>query len=494
MFGDVLIVDDEKDIRDLIAGILVDEGYSPRTAADSDAALREITSRCPSLVLLDVWLQGSRLDGLEVLNILRERYPDLPVIIISGHGNIETAVSAIRQGAYDYIEKPFKSDKLLLTVRRASENARLHRENIELRRKNGIHFELIGQASVIEQLNMQIDKLAQTNSRIMINGPAGSGKEIVAGRLHSRSPRANQNFVTIHSAMMGDDLERIEKMPPTTSHPLHPQGVHHPLHRLNQSASALLLQIRVGHFSPFGEVGQIEQAHNGTLYLDNIAHFPSEIQGEILKFILKGCFTRVGGNDNVNVDARILSSCSLPPEQLIRDGLLREDLFHRLQVVALDVPGLTKRRDDIPLLVEFYISAIADQINVTPRQAGHDVMAVLQSHNWPGNVRQLRNCVEHMMLNSVARQSDVLTIDMLPKEIVSETDVSETITSSGHIMSLPLREAREGFEREYLIAQIDRFSGNVSRTAEFVGMERSALHRKLKSLGIAGSNHAKSHA
>ena len=464
MFGDVLIVDDEKDIRDLIAGILVDEGYSPRTAADSDAALREITSRCPSLVLLDVWLQGSRLDGLEVLNILRERYPDLPVIIISGHGNIETAVSAIRQGAYDYIEKPFKSDKLLLTVRRASENARLHRENIELRRKNGIHFELIGQASVIEQLNMQIDKLAQTNSRIMINGPAGSGKEIVAGRLHSRSPRANQNFVTIHSAMMGDDLERIEKM------------------------------LFGNETEGFVEVGQIEQAHNGTLYLDNIAHFPSEIQGEILKFILKGCFTRVGGNDNVNVDARILSSCSLPPEQLIRDGLLREDLFHRLQVVALDVPGLTKRRDDIPLLVEFYISAIADQINVTPRQAGHDVMAVLQSHNWPGNVRQLRNCVEHMMLNSVARQSDVLTIDMLPKEIVSETDVSETITSSGHIMSLPLREARERFEREYLIAQIDRFSGNVSRTAEFVGMERSALHRKLKSLGIAGSNHAKSHA
>ncbi|MBL6786694.1 MAG: sigma-54-dependent Fis family transcriptional regulator [PS1 clade bacterium] len=464
MFGDVLIVDDEKDIRDLIAGILVDEGYSPRTAADSDAALREITSRCPSLVLLDVWLQGSRLDGLEVLNILRERYPDLPVIIISGHGNIETAVSAIRQGAYDYIEKPFKSDKLLLTVRRASENARLHRENIELRRKNGIHFELIGQASVIEQLNMQIDKLAQTNSRIMINGPAGSGKEIVAGRLHSRSPRANQNFVTIHSAMMGDDLERIEKM------------------------------LFGYETEDFVEVGQIEQAHNGTLYLDNIAHFPSEIQGEILKFILKGYFTRVGGNDNVNVDARILSSCSLPPEQLIRDGLLREDLFHRLQVVALDVPGLTKRRDDIPLLVEFYISAIADQINVTPRQAGHDVMAVLQSHNWPGNVRQLRNCVEHMMLNSVARQSDVLTIDMLPKEIVSETDVSETITRSGHIMSLPLREARERFEREYLIAQIDRFSGNVSRTAEFVGMERSALHRKLKSLGIAGSNHAKSHA
>ena len=464
MFGDVLIVDDEKDICDLMAGILVDEGYSPRTASDSDTALREITSRCPSLVLLDVWLQGSRLDGLEVLNILCERYPELPVIIISGHGNIETAVSAIRKGAYDYIEKPFKSDKLLLTVKRACENARLQRENNELRRKNGMQFELIGQASVIEQLNTQIDKLALTNSRVMIHGPSGSGKEIVARRLHSRSPRANQNFITVHSALMENDLARIEKT-------------------------------LFGHETEdFVEVGLFEQAHNGTLYLDNVAYFPAEIQSTILKFILKGNFTRVGGNDEVNVDARILSSCSAVPEDLVKEGLLREDLLHRLQVVALDVPGLAKRRDDIPLLVEFYISAIAEQINVAPRKAGHDVMAVLQSHNWPGNVRQLRNCVEHMMLNSVARQSDVLTIEMLPNEIVSETDVSETITSSGHIMSLPLREARERFEREYLVAQIDRFSGNVSRTAEFVGMERSALHRKLKSLGIAGSNHAKSHA
>ena len=298
MFGDVLIVDDEKDIRDLMAGILVDEGYSPRTASDSDTALREITSRCPSLVLLDVWLQGSRLDGLEVLNILCERYPELPVIVISGHGNIETAVSAIRKGAYDYIEKPFKSDKLLLTVKRACENARLHRENNELRRKNGMQFELIGQASVIEQLNAQIDKLALTNSRVMIHGPSGSGKEIVARRLHIRSPRANQNFITVNSALMENDLTRIEKT-------------------------------LFGHETEeFVEVGLFEQAHNGTLYLDNIANFPAEIQSAILKFILQGNFTRVGGNDEVNVDARILSSCSAVPEDLVEEGLLREDLLH----------------------------------------------------------------------------------------------------------------------------------------------------------------------
>jgi len=463
MFGDVLIVDDEQDIRNLIAGILEDEGYRPRTAADSDSALREISSRCPSLVLLDVWLQGSQLDGLEILSILRERYAHLPVVIISGHGNIDTAVSAIRSGAWDYIEKPFKADKLLLTVRRAIEAAKLKRENNELRRKVEVSFALIGQAGVIEQLNAKIGKLAQTNSRVMITGPAGAGKEAAARQIHNQSPRMNQNFIAIHGAIIGSDVEQAKRI------------------------------VFGREVDGDVETGLIEQAHGGTLFLDDISSFPLELQNTVLKTLVEGGFTRVGGTQKVAVDVRVLSSCAGNVEQLMADGVLREDLFHRLNVVTLDVPGLSKRRDDIPFLVEHFINTIADQLNMAPRKAGHDVMAVLQSHSWPGNVRQLRNCIEHMMLTCLSRNSEQLTLEHLPNEILSDTDVNESASTSTHIMSLPLREARERFEREYLVAQIERFSGNVSRTAEFVGMERSALHRKMKSLGISAVNHAKSH-
>ncbi len=464
MFGDVLIVDDERDICDLVAGVLEDEGYEARMAFDSDSALREITRRCPAMVLLDVWLQGSRLDGLEVLNILRERYPNLPVVIISGHGNIDTAVAAIRSGAYDYIEKPFKSDKLLVTVARAIEAARLQRENTELKRRADIQLTLIGQASAMEQLNTKIDKLAQTKSRVMIVGPSGAGKEAAAHQLHARSPRSANNFISVHTAMMGDDMEQIDR---------------------------LLFGYEDGDLI---ETGLFEQAHGGTLYLDEIASFPQRQQKAILKMLLDGGITRIGGSQLVSIDARILSSCSGKPEKFISDGLLREDLYHRLNVMTLDVPGLSNRRDDIPYLVEHFVKMLATQLNMPVRSVGTDVMAVLQSHNWPGNVRQLRNCIEHMMLTSHAGNSDALTLEHLPKEIISDTDVAENVGESRHIMSLPLRDARECFERDYLIAQIDRFSGNISRTAEFVGMERSALHRKMKSLGISGGNHAKSHA
>ena len=464
MFGDVLIVDDEKDICDLVAGVLEDEGYEARMAYDSDSALREITRRCPAMVLLDVWLQGSRLDGLEVLNILHERYPNLPVVIISGHGNVDTAVAAIRAGAYDYIEKPFKSDKLLVTVARAIEAARLQRENAELKRRADIQLTLIGQASVMEQLNTKIDKLAQTKSRVMIVGPSGSGKEAAAHQLHARSPRAANNFISVHAAMMGDDAEQIDK---------------------------LLFGYEEGDLV---EPGLFEQAHGGTLYLDEVCGFPVRLQKAILKMLVDGGIKRIGGAQLVPIDARILSSCSGKPESFIAEGELREDLYHRLNVMTLDVPGLSNRRDDIPFLVDHFVKMLSQQLNMPIRSAGNDVMAVLQSHSWPGNVRQLRNCIEHMMLSAHAGNGDMLTLDHLPKDIISDTDVAENIGESRHIMSLPLREARECFERDYLVAQIDRFSGNISRTAEFVGMERSALHRKMKSLGISGGNHAKSHA
>lgn len=462
MFGDVLIVDDERDICDLVAGVLEDEGYEARVATDSDSALREITRRCPAVVLLDVWLQGSRLDGLEILNILRERYPHLPMVIFSGHGNVDTAVAAIRSGAYDYIEKPFKTDKLLVTVGRAIEAARLQRENAELRRRAVIQFALIGNAPAMEQLNTKIDKLSQGNSRVMIIGPSGAGKEAAAHQLHSRSPRATNNFVGVHAAMLGDDDAQIDRM------------------LFGFEEDGLI------------EPGLIEQAHGGTLYFDEVCHFPQAQQKAILKMLIDGEITRVGGKQPVKINARILSSCSDDVEKRIADGFLRKDLYHRLNVMTLEVLGLKKRRDDVPYLVNYFIGILAEQMNMPKCDAAGDAMAVLQSHDWPGNVRQLRNTVEHMMLNCHAAGAEQLTIDHLPSDILSQTNVGDNVGWSHHIMSLPLREARESFERDYLVAQIERFSGNISRTAEFVGMERSALHRKMKSLGISGGNHATS--
>ena len=462
MFGDVLIVDDEMDICDLVAGVLEDEGYEARVANDSDSALREITRRCPAVVLLDVWLQGSRLDGLEILNILRERYPHLPVVIISGHGNIDTAVAAIRSGAYDYIEKPFKTDKLLVTVSRAIEAARLQRENAELKRRAVIQFTLVGNTQAMDQLSTKIDKLAQSNSRVMIVGPSGAGKEAAAHQLHSRSGRAGNNFIGVHAAMLGDDGEQIERL--------------------------LFGYEEDGYIEP----GLIEQAHGGTLYLDEVCQFPQVHQKAILKMLIDGHITRIGGSQPVDIDVRVLSSCSGNVEKRIADGALRKDLYHRLNVMTLDVPGLNKRRDDIPYLVNYFVGRLAQQMNMPVREAGDDVLAVLQSHDWPGNVRQLRNTVEHMMLTSHAVNSECLTLEHLPSDILSQTNVGDNVGESRHIMSLPLRDARECFERDYLVAQIERFSGNISRTAEFVGMERSALHRKMKSLGISGGNHATS--
>ena len=462
MFGDVLIVDDERDICDLVAGVLEDEGYEVRVAADSDSALREITRRCPAMVLLDVRLEGSRLDGLEILNILHQRYQHLPVVIISGHGNADVAMNAIQNGAYDFIEKPFTTDKLLVTVGRAIEAARMQRENAELKRRAAIQMTLIGNAPAMDQLQSKIDKLAQGNSRVMIVGPSGSGKEAAAHQLHNRSSRAANNFIAIHAAMLSEDAAHTSRL--------------------------LFGSEEDGQIEP----GLIEQAHGGTLYLDEVCGFPQTHQKAVLKMLIDGQIIRQNGDAPVAIDVRVLSSCSGDIDKRIAEGHLRKDLYHRLSVMTLDVPGLNKRRDDIPYLVSYFIGSLAEQMNMPKREAGDDVMAVMQSHDWPGNVRQLRNAVEHMMLNSHADGSDTLTLNHLPSDILSKTNVGENVQESRHIMSLPLREARECFERDYLVAQIERFSGNISRTAEFVGMERSALHRKMKSLGISGGNHATS--
>jgi two-component system, NtrC family, nitrogen regulation response regulator NtrX len=453
MAADILVVDDEADIREIVAGILEDEGYGTRTASDSDAALAAIAGRRPNLLFLDIWLQGSRLDGLSLLDEIHAQHRDLPVVIISGHGNIETAVSAIKRGAYDYIEKPFKADRLVLVATRALEASRLKREIAELKQRSGESDDLVGSSAVMNHMRQTIERVAPTNSRVMIFGSSGAGKELVARAIHQRSQRATGPFIVLNAAAITPDSMEVELFGTEPSN----------------GASR--------------RVGALEEAHGGTLYLDEIADMPKETQGKILRVLVEQTFERVGGSTKVKVDVRILSSTARDLEAAIQEGQFREDLFHRLSVVPLRVPALAERREDIPELVAHFMDQVAGSTGLRARQIGDDAMAVLQAHDWPGNLRQLRNNVERLMILTRGDPDAVISADMLPKEI-GEILPSTPSEGGTHIMSLPLREAREVFEREYLTAQINRFSGNISRTAEFVGMERSALHRKLKSLGV----------
>lgn len=456
MATDILIVDDERDIRDLIAGILEDEGFEARTAAHSDEALSEITTRKPSLLFLDIWLQGSRLDGLALLDVIKEQHPSLPVVIISGHGNIETAVSAIKRGAYDYIEKPLKADRLILAAERALEASKLRREIADLKARAGEASELIGQSNAMGALRSMIDRVAPTNSRILLTGPSGAGKELVARSIHASSQRSDGPFVIVNAATITP--ERVEEA----------------LFGTESSNGGTRV------------VGAMEEAHGGTLYLDEIADMPLETQGRILRVLVDQAFLRVGGSTRVQVDVRIISSSARDLKNEIENGRLREDLFHRLSVVPIRVPSLAERRDDIPVLVDHFMQQIASAAGLPTRKIGSDAMAVLQAHDWPGNIRQLKNNIERLLI--LTRDQDAeepISADLLPAEVGALVPPLSSGPGGEHFMALPLRDAREIFERDYLKAQINRFGGNISRTAEFVGMERSALHRKLKSLGIA---------
>jgi two-component system nitrogen regulation response regulator NtrX len=462
MAADILIVDDEADIRELVAGILEDEGHATRLARDSDEALRAIEERRPQLVILDIWLQGSRLDGLEVLSIIKKVYPELPVVIISGHGNIETAVTAIRRGAYDYIEKPFKADRLILVTFRALEAYQLKREVKELRERSNVSVDMVGKSVAMNQLRGQVERVAPTNSRILIRGASGSGKELAARMIHLKSHRCEGPFVVLNAAAMAPD--RVEE-------------------------ELFGTEDRTG--GP-RKVGALEESHGGTLYIDEIADMPMETQGKVLRVLVEQKFLRIGGAQKVAVDVRIISSTSRDLETEMREGRFREDLYHRLNVVPLRVPSLAERRDDIPALIEFFIGQLAQSSGLSPREIGEDAIAVLQAHDWPGNVRELRNNIERLMILAGGEANAVISADMLPDEIGSNVPLPVN-GGAEHLMSLPLREAREIFEREYLLAQINRFGGNISRTAEFVGMERSALHRKLRALGVS-SEHRQSEA
>lgn len=457
MAADILIVDDEPDIRELIAGILEDEGHSARRAKDSEEALRAVEERRPSLVVLDIWLQGSPIDGLEVLVRMKKLHPDLPVVIISGHGNIETAVAAIKRGAYDYVEKPFKADRLVLVTQRALEASKLRRENEELRARSTQSFEMIGKSAAINQLRQAIDRVAPTNSRVLITGPSGCGKELAARAIHERSHRAAAPFVALNAAAMAPERMEAE------------------LFGVEQSPSASR------------KVGAFEEAHSGTLYIDEVADMPLETQGKILRVLVEQKFQRLGGSQKVNVDVRILSSTSRDLQKEMATGRFREDLFHRLNVVPIRVPALSERREDVPELVGYFVRQITTASGLPARRIGDDAMAVLQTHEWPGNIRQLRNIVERLMILCGGEPDAVITADMLPEEIGNSIPFAANGAGSEHLMALPLRDAREIFERDYLVAQINRFGGNISKTAEFVGMERSALHRKLRALGITST-------
>ncbi|WP_076069395.1 sigma-54-dependent transcriptional regulator [Sphingomonas montana] len=451
---DVLVVDDEQDIRELVAGVLEDEGYQTRVAANSDACLAALDERRPSLVLLDVWLKDSKLDGLDLLDEIKRRDPSLPVLVISGHGNIDTAVSAVRRGAADFIEKPFEAEKLLLLVARATETDRLRRENASLRAQIGQEEELTGSSVSINAVRATLKRVASTGSRVLITGGAGVGKEVAARLLHMWSTRDAAPFIVVSAARMT------------------PERVEEELFGIEDGSGA----IRPGLF---------EQAHGGTLFLDEIADMPLTAQAKILRVLTDQSFARVGGRRVVKVDVRVVSATArtLPAE--IEAGRFREDLYYRLNVVPVHLPSLTDRREDIPALVDHFVARYATERRVATPKVSDEAYAALQSYDWPGNVRQLRNIVERTIIMAPGDRIGRVDVDMLPPEVMSDQEKFAPTSASKSIMGTPLREARETFEREYLRVQIRRFSGNISRTATFIGMERSALHRKLKTLGLA---------
>lgn len=459
MTHEILIVDDEPDIRLLIEGILQDEGYETRLAGDADSAIKAFHARRPSLVILDIWLQGSKMDGLEILKLIQNEKPAVPTIMISGHGTIETAVSALQHGAYDFIEKPFKTDHLLVVVRRALEAAKLARENEELRFRSGYEVKLNGQSQTINSVKSQIERVAPTNSRVLIFGAPGTGKEVAARAIHKLSKRAEGPFFVLNCATLSPTRFEEELF-----------GI--------EGNTQNNLQRRTG---------VLEKAHGGTLVLDEVADMPLETQGKIVRALQDQTFQRVGGSSRVKVDVRVIAITNRDLNQEIANGRFRKDLYYRLAVVPLKIPSLKERREDIPELATFFLKHYSELTGVPVIELSADALTTLQTYEWPGNVRELRNLMERLLIMMPGNVNEAIRTDMLPSNVGQNAPGLLKIDTQTDIISLPLREARDIFETQYLQAQLMRFGGNISRTAGFVGMERSALHRKLKQLGVTGS-------
>ena len=453
---DILITDDERDIRELISDILRDEGYSTRLAGTSDECMSAIEDQPPALMILDIWLKDSQMDGIDILKAVKRDHPGIPIVIISGHGNIEIAVAAIKQGAYDFIEKPFNIDQLLVVIKRAMETSRLRRENSELKRGDAPPAEMLGESAAFRSLRSQLDKVTRSNGRVMLTGSPGSGKEIAARYIHANSNRADAPFVTVNSITI--EPERMEEV----------------LFGRESAEKGI-------------EPGLLEQANGGVIYFDEVADMPLGTQSKILRVLVDQSFQRVGGSSKVQVDLRVISSTNRDLQAAIRAGSFRQELYHRLNVVPIHVPGLEERREDIPVLAEHFIVELNKSQGLPLRPLGEDARALLQTMLWPGNVRQLKNVIERVLI--LGDSSGEITARELPGLDDPNKDDGRVVLSGG-LATLPLREARELFEREYLLTQINRFGGNISRTAAFVGMERSALHRKLKSLGVVTSSKA----
>ena len=454
--SDILIVDDERDIRELISDILEDEGYATRLAGNSDECMAHLNTEAPSLIILDIWLKDSRMDGIDILKTVKRDNPGIPVVIISGHGNIEIAVAAIKQGAYDFIEKPFNIDQLLVVIRRAMETSRLRRENQQLRRRDTQSAEMVGNSASFRSMMGQLDKVTKSNGRVMLNGPSGSGKEVAARYIHAESNRADGPFVCVSCASI--EADRMEEV----------------LFGRESADRGI-------------EPGLLEEAHGGVIYFDEVADMPMGTQSKILRVLVDQQFLRVGGSDKVRVDLRVISSTSRDLEAEIAAGTFRQELYHRLNVVPIDVPSLADRREDIPVLAQYFIDALHKTQGLPMRVLSDEAAALMQTMVWPGNVRQLRNVIERILILGDG------TGEIEAREVPAEDEKPSEdgrVVLSGALATLPLREAREAFEREYLLTQINRFGGNISKTAQFVGMERSALHRKLKSLGVVGGMRA----
>ena len=448
---EILIVDDNADIRNILNELILDAGYKTRLAANFNQALAEIDKKIPDVAILDVKLDKGDNDGIELLSHIKSKNKDVPVIIISGHANIEMAISSLKHGAFEFIEKPFDQTRLINFIKRAVENLKLKEQNKEFETKLFSSYELIGNSKNISNIKDQIEKISVSESRIFINGPSGSGKELIARKIHKNSKRSKNPFIILNGALLDSEKYELELF---------------------------------GEEKENGSIsyGALEKANKGTLLIDQVSEIPLDIQSKILRVLIDQKFKRLNGNNDINVDVRLICSSSKDLKDEIQLGNFREDLYHRLNVFEINVEPLNMRISDIPLLVKYFSKKICESYNIRGLEIDENDSYIL-NHNWQGNVRELRNLIERVAIlqpNSKEKTSQII------KESLKSENINEKVSENR--LSIPLKEAREKFEKEYLTMQLKKFNGNISKTANFVGMERSALHRKLKGLGIKEFN------